>query len=309
MKKLTALVISVALAFGLTGCASRSDSSNTNEVTTTVTTTATTTPKVTTVTTSSTSAVTTTTSVTTKATTKTKPTTTTVKETTAKTTTTTVSTTTTETKTTVKKAEPVKNRVMLHVKNIQQLPELPMGCEVVSGSIALQWYGFKVDKFTLLEYLPMMKQPTKDGVWGDPNKVFVGNPRTQKWGCYSPVIKKAIEDYFKANMIDDYEVVSLNGSKFTDLYQEIDDGNPVIIWVTTSMQNLEKGDTWKLEDGSSFTWTLHEHCVCLIGYDTENDTVIISDPYDINGTVEYPRKTVEKVYKQLNNMALVIHKK
>lgn len=308
MKKLTALVISVALAFGLTGCASRSDSSNTNEVTTTVTTT-TVTPKATTVTTSSTSAVTTTTSVTTKATTKTKPTTTTVKETTAKTTTTAVSTTTTETKTTVKKAEPVKKRIMLYVKNIQQLPELPMGCEAVSGSIALQWYGFKVDKFTLLEYQPMMEQPTKDGVWGDPNKVFVGNPRTHKWGCYSPVIKKAIEDYFKANMINDYEVVSLNGSKFTDLYQEIDDGNPIILWVTTRMQNLEKGDTWKLEDGSSFTWTLHEHCVCLIGYDTENDTVIISDPYDSNGTVEYPRKTVEKVYKQLNNMALVIHKK
>lgn len=298
MKKLTALVISVALAFGFTGCASRSDSSNTNEVTTTVTTTATITPKVTTVTTSSTSAVTT------KATTKTKPTTTT-----AKTTTTAVSTTTTETKTTVKKAEPVNKRIMLDVKNIQQLPELPMGCEAVSGSIALQWYGFNVDKFTLLKYQPMMEQPTEDGVWGDPNKVFVGDPRTHKWGCYSPVIKKAIEDYFKANMINDYEVVNLNGTEFSDLYQEIDDGNPIILWVTTRMQNLEKGDTWKLEDGSSFTWTLHEHCVCLIGYDTENDTVIISDPYDSNGTVEYPRKTVEKVYNQLNNMALVIHKK
>lgn len=314
MKKLTALVISVALAFGFTGCASRSDTSNTNEVTTTVTATTTSTPKATTVTTSPTTSVATTTLVTTETTAKTKSTTTMVKETTAeettaKTTTTAVSTTTTETKTTVKKVEPVNKRIMLYVKNIQQLPELPMGCEAVSGSIALQWYGFKVDKFTLLEYQPMMEQPTKDGVWGDPNKVFVGNPRTHKWGCYSPVIKKAIEDYFKANMINDYEVVSLNGSKFTDLYQEIDDGNPIILWVTTRMQNLEKGDTWKLEDGSSFTWTLHEHCVCLIGYDTENDTVIISDPYDINGTVEYPRKTVEKVYKQLNNMALVIHKK
>ena len=284
MKKLTALalVISVALAFGFTGCASRSNTSSTNEVTTTVTTTATTTPKVTTVTTSSTSAVETTTPVSTKATKKTKTTTTTTVKTTKTTTTEakTTKTTTTEakeTKTTTKeaketrttrttrtvnKAEPVKKRVMLYVKNIQQLPELPMGCEAVSGAIALQWYGFKVDEFSLLEFQPMWEYPTNDGVWGDPNKVFVGDPRTHKWGCYSPVIKKAIEDYFKANKVNNYEVVSLNGTEFTDLYQEIDAGNPIILWVTTRMQDLEKGPSWKLEDGSSFTWTLHEHCVC-----------------------------------------------
>jgi uncharacterized protein YvpB len=184
-----------------------------------------------------------------------------------------------------------------------------MGCEAVSGSIALKWYGFKVDKFSLLPYQPMMEQPTKDGVWGDPNKVFVGNPRTFKWGCYSPVIKKAIEDYFADNHVTDYEVISLDGSNFNDLYKEIDNNNPIILWVTTWMQPLEKGEQWKLEDGSTFVWTKHEHCVCMIGYDTSKDTVIISDPYDSKGTVEYPRAKVEKVYKQLGNMALVIHKK
>jgi uncharacterized protein YvpB len=212
--------------------------------------------------------------------------------------------------TTIAKVDPlaVKRRVQLYVKNIQQVPELPMGCEAVSGSIALQWYGFKVDKYTLLKYQPMDEAP-ENGVWGDPNEVFVGNPRTYKWGCYSPVIKKAIEDYFEANKVTGYEVVSLDGSEFTDLYSEIDAGNPIILWVTTWMQDLGKGESWKLKDGSTFTWTLHEHCVVLIGYDTERDTVLISDPYDPKGTVEYSRKKVERVYKQLNNMALVIHKK
>ena len=317
-RNITALVIAVTIAVCFTGCASRSNSSNTNAVTTTVTTTAATEPKVTTVTTR-TPAVTTTTSVTTKATTTTtsKATTTTkstttkptIKGTTAETTTTAVSTTAeTTTTTTAKKAEPAKKRVKLYVQNIQQCPELPMGCEAVSGSIALKWYGFKVDKFSLLPYQPMMESP-KNGVWGDPNKVFVGNPRTYKWGCYSPVIKKAIEGYFEANNVTDYEVISLDGSVFTDLYKEIDNDNPIILWVTTWMQDVERGDSWKLEDGSTFVWTKHEHCVCLIGYDTQKDTVIISDPYDSKGTVEYPRATVEKVYKQLGNMALVIHKK
>lgn len=312
MKKLTALVVSFIIGIAFVGCTDANRENVSVAEVETVTAAALTEAPVTTA----------------KATTTTKAlskaTTTTTKATTTTTTTTSATTTTTLAKLTVgqikvptkeepaKKVDPlaVKRRMQLYVKNIQQVPELPMGCEAVSASIALQWYGFKVDKFSLLKYQPMMEKPTKDGVWGDPNEVFVGNPATFKYGCYSPVIKKAIEAYFEANKVTaDFEVISLNGSKFTDLYAEIDAGNPIILWCSTWMQDIGKGESWKLKDGSTFTWTLHEHCVCMIGFDTEKDTVIISDPYDPKGTVEYSRKKVEKVYKQLNNMALVIHRK
>lgn len=325
MKKMASLVSTFIISIALVGSTSENrqnvnNVAKTEKVTTVATTvapsttTAPTTDVVGSKTTKQVTSKTTTTKATTtrKSITTTKQTTTPVATTTTTPITTTTSTTTTSVTTTpvITKVDPlaVKRRVQLYVKNIQQCPELPMGCEAVSGSIALQWYGFKVDKFSLLKYQPMDEAP-ENGVWGDPNEVFVGNPRTYKWGCYSPVIKKAIEDYFEANKVTDYEVVSLDGSEFTDLYSEIDAGNPIILWVTTWMQDLEKGEQWKLKDGSTFVWTKHEHCVCMIGYDTEKDTVIISDPYDSKGTVEYSRKKVERVYKQLNNMALVIHKK
>jgi Uncharacterized protein conserved in bacteria len=204
----------------------------------------------------------------------------------------------------------IKKRVTLPVRNIQQIPELPMGCEAVSASIALQYNGFLVDKFTLLKYQPMMEEPDKDGNWGNPWEVFVGNPATYKYGCYSPVIKRAIEDYWKDTKVEGFKVVDLGGSKLTDLYSEIDEGNPVIIWVSTFMKGIETDKvSWTLkEDGSVFHWTLHEHCVVLIGYDTGKDKAIISDPYDPKGTVEYDRKLVEKSYNQMFKQALVIHK-
>lgn len=309
-----------AVAFTETPKATTTEATTTKTTTTKATTTKSTTTKATTTTrttaessreTTSNSKATTTTAV--SVTTTAVPTTTTtvpVTSTAVPVTTTTAPAATTTAPVTTTTVDPskVKKEVMLYVENIQQVPELPMGCEAVSGSIALKWYGFDVDKFSLLEYQPMDEAP-ENGVWGNPNEVFVGNPRTFKWGCYSPVIKKTIEAYFAANNINDYEVVSLDGYNFKDLYPEIDAGNPIILWVTTFMQDVEPGDTWLLKDGSSFTWTKHEHCVCLIGYNTSKDTVIISDPYDERGTIEYPRKKVEHVYKQLNNMALVIHRK
>lgn len=202
--------------------------------------------------------------------------------------------------------EETKRRVVLNVKNIQQLPELPAGCEITSTTIALNYLGFNCDKISLLDYMPIMKGPDKNNLWASPWDCFVGSPYLTYYGCYSPVIKTTIEAYFSENQIKDWEVIDLRNSTMEELYKQIDDGYPVIVWATISMSKSKVGNSWYLQDGSKFTWTSGEHCLVLIGYDLDKNTVILSDPYDSRGTVEYSTDVFEARYKELYEQALVV---
>lgn len=199
-----------------------------------------------------------------------------------------------------------ETRVVLDVKNIQQLPELPAGCEITSATMVLNYEGIDIDKMTLETYLTKMKQPDKNGRWASPWDVFIGDPKASRYGCYSSVIIKTVEKFFKANDITSYEIVDVSGSSIEELCAQIDSGHPVIVWATTSMKKSWIGASWKLQDGSTFNWRTKEHCLVLIGYDTDKNTVILSDPYDERGTVEYDMDLFEKRYKELYEQALVI---
>lgn len=197
-------------------------------------------------------------------------------------------------------------RVVLPVENIQQLPELPAGCEVTATTIVMNYEGIKVDKMTLMTYLPMMQAPDENGLWESPWNKFVGNPKYNYYGCYSPVIIETVESCLETNDIKGFEVVDLRDSSMEDLYAQIDEGHPVIVWATMSMVASRNGNSWYLQDGSKYTWRANEHCLVLIGYDTEKNTVILSDPYDKRGTVEYDADLFETRYTELYKQALVI---
>ena len=307
MKIIATTVVTLIIGFSLVGCSNR-ESVNSEKETTTVASATTTTAPTTTITTTTTPAVTTTAPVTTTEITTTAPVTTAEATTTPETTTTSAETTTPVTT----KTDPFvdKRRECLNVKNILQLPEFPSGSAPVSGSMLLQYYGFEVDKLTLFKYIPIDKEPKEDGTWGNPWKVFVGDPTTFKYGCYSPVIKDAIEAYWEETKAEGYEVIDLLGSEFTDLYAEIDSGNPVIIWTNEFMNPVNDKESWKLEDGSTFNGSTEMNCVVLIGYDTTEDTVIVNDPFIPKGEMmEYPRESVELVYNQMEKQALTIHPK
>lgn len=225
--------------------------------------------------------------------------------------TTTVSATVTDTKQTAAASAPAnQSRVVLPVKNVQQLPELPTGCEITSATIALNYYGFNVTKMQMLEYLPMVAEPDRNGVWVSPNEAFLGDPRLEtSYGCYSGALTKAIETYFKANSITGYTVEDADVKSFEELYEYIDKGDPVIIWASIEMQDIERVETvWRTRDKQRLYWLANEHCLVLIGYDKDKDTVILSDPLDPKGTVEYSRAVVEKAYQQMQKQSLVIHK-
>ena len=201
------------------------------------------------------------------------------------------------------------NRVILDVKNIQQKPELPKGSEITATTMVLNYLGIKVSKMELVNYLPKTGLP-QNGKASNPYTTYIGDPKlTTGYGCYAAVIKNALRyQYFKAKNITDYTIKILNDD-FINLYSEIDNKNPVVIWATVNMKDVTNTVTWTDMEGYSVTWKTNEHCLVLIGYDKDKDTAIFSDPLDPKGIVEYPRSVAEKAYNTMEKQALVIRKK
>ena len=198
----------------------------------------------------------------------------------------------------VTKKNPDKKHT-IEVKNILQKPQLPTGCEVTSLSILLNHLGFMVDKCDLADnYL------TK-GVVGTvtPYDAFLGNPRkSQAYGCYSPVIKKCAEKYL-AEEKSDLKVYDLTGAVFEDLLFEVEEDNPVVIWVTNGLAEPSNGPTWTI-NGRSVTWKFNNHCMVMTGYDVEKNLIYASDP--LRGNVTYDMKKFIDRFQKMGSQAIVI---
>ncbi len=135
----------------------------------------------------------------------------------------------------------------------------------------------------------------------DPYEFFIGDPRsTQSYGCMAPVIEKALVSYFDSEK----RVTNSTGKSLEELCETyIRKDMPVLMWGTIGMIDTEIGDQWLLEDGRLFGWPNNEHCMVLIGYDS--DYYYLNDPY--RGTVKkYAKWLVEKRYQQLGKQSLVI---
>jgi uncharacterized protein YvpB len=202
---------------------------------------------------------------------------------------------------------PWKGEKFLPVKNIQQLPELPSGCEITSAAIVLNYHGCKISKTELASYFQIGGMPRLTGgikVGPDPWKVFAGDPQGSGYGCFAPVVTQAVTRYLSAAGRQ-LKAVNLSGTKAAALIPFINAGIPVIVWATISMKEPYRGDGWILEGtGKDFRWPAREHCLVLIGY--SGSDLLLSDPLDPQGTVLYSFSLFEKRYRQLHCQAVVV---
>ena len=83
----------------------------------------------------------------------------------------------------------------------------------------------------------------------------------------------------------------------------VDEGIPVMVWATSRMEPPEEGRRWLLPDGTAFTWPAGEHCLLLVGYDSEN--YYFNDPAEGTQTV-YPKEIAESRYEALGRQALAV---
>jgi len=187
----------------------------------------------------------------------------------------------------------------IDVNELLQEPELPSGCEVTSLTADLNYLGYSIDKMTMVDkYLDM-------GEIGltNPYEAFVGTPDDNgSYGCFAPVIVKCANKFLKDEGFQ-HLAYDYSGNELQNLFQQIDLGNPVIIWATIDMNDTYNSAVWEI-DGENIYFPANEHCLLLTGYDYEQSVVYIMDP--MVGNVTYDMALFNYRFHQIGSQAVVI---
>ncbi|MDZ5472601.1 C39 family peptidase [Bacillus sp. 31A1R] len=198
----------------------------------------------------------------------------------------------------------IKDRILIDAPVINQLPELPRGCEVTSLAMLLQYANVQVDKMTLAKEIK--KDPTpyfvKEGkiYFGNPHDGFVGSMYTYDkpgLGVYHEPIKELADSYLPGQVLD------LTGGKFKELKTHLSDGRPVWVIINTTYKKLSKQffQTWHTPSGLVDV-TFKEHSVLITGYD--QDYVYFNDPLTGEKNKKAPKKDFEESWVQMGRQAI-----
>lgn len=201
--------------------------------------------------------------------------------------------------------------INIDVPYISQSEDYPTGCELVSASMLLNFYGFDITAGELIDegYMESVElEYSTDGkntvYCGNPEKVFIGNPRNESgYGCYAPALLECLKKYLDGKYFD---AVNLSEISLKDLCAEyIDFGEPVIIWASLDMNpTVVNQEEWTIkETGEKFNWISNEHCMVLVGYD--ESYYYFNDPQN-DKAVPYKKETAEKRYKELGSQAVTV---
>ena len=194
---------------------------------------------------------------------------------------------------------------------LDQREKYPTGCESVCAVMDLQYYGvdLSVEEF-IDNYLPLGDAPHVNAqgeyVGCGPREAFPGSPYEESgWGCYSPVIEKALVRALEDSGRKDLAVARLDGSTLEDLYgRYVSQGVPVLLWATIAMEAPVESTQFFLEDGGQlFTWLYPLHCLLLTGED--KDCYYFNDPL-VGKNVAYPKEQVEAAYEGIGMQAVVL---
>ena len=199
-----------------------------------------------------------------------------------------------------------KVEVFIPVEKVLQLPELPNGCEITSLTSVLNFYGYRVSKVDMADnYLPKEPFTTINNVlYGpDPNKAYAGNPR--EWSgffSYAPPIVQAANAYLGKEG-SELEPVDLSGSTREEIIMELEEGNPVVVWVTLDLSKKKVNYSWNIHDTQTkFNAPTNLHAVVLNGY--VGDKVHAMNP--LQGQVTYDADAFFASYVDLGSHAMTV---
>ena len=174
-----------------------------------------------------------------------------------------------------------------------QFPELPYGCESVAATIALQSYGFNLQKTDIATYY--LDYSTSDYI-----NAFAGDPfrATGIGRCMPPAIVNAVNRYLEAAE-SPLVAHDITGASFEELCACTDAGYPVIVWTT----QYEAYPSILSTVGKYVNYS-REHALVMYGYDIEAGTVLVSDPQ--LGLVERDLEKFVLFLTRTGNMAVII---
>lgn len=205
---------------------------------------------------------------------------------------------------------------ILPVDMIYQNPELPSGCEVTSAAMLLQYVlGQTVDKLELADYVKtdgnFYFDSQEDLIGPDPQKIFVGSPFGEFYGCFNITAKNFINRYLKAIESDKKAIIPDNPD-LQDIIEYIDNDMPVMVWASIDMGPLKytENNSWYIISESGvkipFTWPRGEHCLVIYGYETVDGEVTLHFCDPMEGKRSFPAKQFLEPFEELSNMAIVI---
>ncbi len=200
----------------------------------------------------------------------------------------------------------IPNGKRINVPYISQKGVLPTGCETVSATMLLRYYGYSTSIYDFVD--KYLKKADFEYINGrpyapTPDEAFIGNPRSSSgFGCFPPVIEAAL----KLILSSTHTPKVTTGTPIDALIKEyIDKDTPVLLWATINMLPSYNGYSWYTRpNNEKFTWTAQEHCLVLVGYD--NNKYYFNDPYNNNGVIGYDKALVKKRFAELGMRSLVI---
>ncbi|MGX4669975.1 C39 family peptidase [Cerasibacillus sp. JNUCC 74] len=199
----------------------------------------------------------------------------------------------------------IKNEVKIDAPKIQQLPELPRGCEVTSLSMLLNHYGIQADKMELAKKVKKDPTPyTKKGdeiFFGNPYNGFVGDMYsfdTPGMGVYHKPIAELATKYAGSKVRD------FTGSNFDVIIEELNKQHPVWVIINTTYDKLPESQftTWNTKSGK-IDITMKQHAVLITGYDEKY--IYFNDP--LNFADKAPIDKFKAAWIQMGKQAITIY--
>ena len=178
----------------------------------------------------------------------------------------------------------------IDIDPIDQFPELPAGCEAVSLTMAINSYGYDLDKTDIADNWMVYGDSFVDSYVGDPH-VFLNGAGVYPPGLVNTVWNFVEDTNAKLYPIDTTEV------ELEDLFLFIQAGYPVVLWSTYY-------DAYPIPEGGAEVRDGIEHCVVLCGYDLEDNTVRLADP--VRGIVTVSKSTIENIYDEMGQFSMIM---
>jgi uncharacterized protein YvpB len=197
------------------------------------------------------------------------------------------------------------SKIITGIPVIPQYPVLPRGCEVVSLTMLLNYYGIEVDRMTLADEIRYTEEPYRIVnnmvSFGDMHQGFVGNMHTTSEpgiGAYHEPVQELMGQY-----VEPEKILNLTGTHLEDLLYYVDQEMPIWINVANNYDTVpdSRKQHWLTPNGImeiSFT----EHAVLIVGYD--NEFIYYNDPSRAIRDRK-PRQQFENAFDQYARQALV----
>ncbi len=179
--------------------------------------------------------------------------------------------------------------------------EHSLSCEIATLKMALQTVGLDVPESELLALLPFDATAKSRGVWGDPNKGFVGKIDGKMlidgYGVYWDPIARVGLRYRRTEV--------MRGGSAKNVAEHLSAGRPVIVW---GNYGRTKKYSWRSSDGSLVDAVNGEYTRIVTGFSgsVSNPTSFsLIDP--IYGPITWSKDKFMANWGLLGNNAVVVY--